>query len=220
VPAQSWQPPPEPKPPRPVPGVRRKRLNKEDRERVTEAAEFCADVLAGRLGQPDGSWQEAWRDQVADRLSDKAGDAWQRLTRGSHHRRRRYCRRLARMARTILKAKDRLHDLAAELAGNALSVAGVRGPALDFTKELVRHIHIPVLDTKMIAAARTIQMAGIVLCLMDDRDLTRCQCFIDLALAETKERASQILEAALGNLTRLAEYGPAPVVAVSPASAP
>ena len=44
----------------------------------------------------------------------------------------------------------------------------------------------------MVAAARTIQLAGIVLCLMDERDLTRCQCFIDLALAETKERASQI----------------------------
>jgi hypothetical protein len=71
----------------------------------------------------------------------------------------------------------------------------------------------------MIAAARTIQMAGIVLCLMDQRDLTRCQCFIDLALAETKERASQILETALGNLTRLAEFGPAPAVAARPASA-
>jgi len=125
---------------------------------------------------------------------------------------------LARMARTILKTKDRLHDLAAELAGDAFSVAGVHGPALDFTKELARRIPLPF-DAKMIAAARTIQMAGIVLCLMDQRDITRCQCFIDLALAETKERASQILETALGNLTRLAEFGPAPVVAARPASA-
>lgn len=176
-------------------------------------------MLAGRLGQPDGSWQEAWRDEVADRLTDKAGDTWQRLAGSSHRRRRRYCKALARMARTILKTKDRLHDLAAELAGDAVSVAGVHGPALDFTKELVRRIHIPVLDTKMVAAARTIQMAGIVLCLMDDRDLTRCQCFIDLALAETKERASQIMEAALGNLTRLAEFSPAPSVAARPAGA-
>lgn len=198
-------------------GVGRKHLNKRDRERVTEAAEFCADVLAGRLGQPDGSWQEAWREEVADRLTDKAGDTWQRLAGSSHRRRRRYCKALARMARTILKTKDRLHDLAAELAGDAFSVAGVHGPALDFTKELVKRIPLPF-DPKMIAAARTIQMAGIVLCLMDDRDLTRCQCFIDLALAETKERASQIIEAALGNLTRLAEFGPASVAAAGPAS--
>ena len=64
----------------------------------------------------------------------------------------------------------------------------------------------------MIAAARTIQLAGIVLCLMNERDLSRCQCFIDLAQSETKERASQILDAALDNLTRLAEFGPASAV--------
>jgi hypothetical protein len=206
----SWQPPPEPKPPRPVSRVGRKRLTKRDRERVTEAAEFCADVLAGRLGRPDGSWQEAWRDEVADRLTGKAGDAWQRLARSS--RRRRYCKALARMARTILKTKDRLHDLAAELAGDAFSVAGVHGPALDFTKELVKRIPLPF-DAKMIAAARTIQMAGIVLCLMEGRDLTRCDCFIDLALAETKERVSQILETRLANWAELASFGPAPTAA-------
>jgi hypothetical protein len=119
------------------------------------------------------------------------------------------------MARTILNTKDRIHELFAELTGEAFSVAGVDGAALDFTKEVVRRIPLP-LDAKMIAAARTVQMAGIVLCLINERDLSKCQCFIDLALAETKERASQILEAALGNLTRLAEFGPVPSVAARP----
>ena len=143
----SWQPPPEPKPPPPVPAVGRRHLTKRDRERVKEAAEFCADVLAERMGEPDGSWQEAWCEEVAERLTDRAGDAWQRLALSSRRRRRRYCKMLARMARTILNTKDRIHDLVAELAGDATKVAGVQGPALDFTKELVRRIPLP-LDVK------------------------------------------------------------------------
>jgi len=119
------QAPPEPPPVRPV---RRSRLNVRERERVREAAEFCADVVG------DGSWEQT----VADRLTDRAGDAWLRLTRS---RRRRNCKKLAQMARTILKAKDQVHQLAAELAGQAASVAGVRGPALDFTKARAGETH-------------------------------------------------------------------------------
>jgi hypothetical protein len=51
---------------------------------------------------------------------------------------------------------------------------------------------------------------------MEGRDLTRCDCFIDLALAETKERVSQILETRLANWAELARYGPAPSVATRP----
>jgi len=121
--------------------------------------------------------------------------------------------RLAQMARTILKAQDQIHQLAGELASQAASVVGVRGAALDFTIELVRLILIGPVDAKLTAAARTIQIAGIVLCLMDERDLTRCGCFIDLALAETKERVSQILETRLANWAELARFSPAPSAA-------
>jgi hypothetical protein len=171
-------------------------LRKQERERVREADEFCADVLA------DGSWEQA----VAERLTDRAGNTWQRLTRS---RRKRNCKKLAQMARTILKLQDQVHQLAGELAGDFASVAGVRGAPLDFTRELVKRIPIGPVDAKLTAAARTIQMAGIVLCLMDGRDLTRCDCFIDLALAETKERMSQLLEVGLDRWTELARFGPA-----------
>jgi uncharacterized NAD(P)/FAD-binding protein YdhS len=99
------QTPPEPPPVRPV---RRPHLNVQERERIKEtAADVCANVLA------DGSWER----EVADRLTDRAGDAWQRLTRS---RRRHNCKKLAQMARTILKAKDQVHQLAAELAWHGL----------------------------------------------------------------------------------------------------
>jgi hypothetical protein len=112
------------------------------------------------------------------------------------------------LARTILKLQDQIHQLAGELAGNAASVAGVRGAPLDFTRELVARIPIRPVDARLTAAARAVQMAGIVLCLMDGRDLIRCDCFIDLALAETKEQVSQLLEARLGRWTELARFGP------------
>lgn len=60
----------------------------------------------------------------------------------------------------------------------------------------------------MIAVARGVQVAGILLCVMDDRQLTECQCFIDLALAETKERVNQILVAAMSDWADLARFIP------------
>jgi hypothetical protein len=161
----------------------------------------------------DGSWEQA----VSDRLTDLAGNAWERLKR-DRRRHRRNCKKLAQMARTILKAQDQIHRLAGQLASQAASVAGVRGPALDFTRELVKRIPIGPVDAKLTATARTIQMAGIALCLMNGRDLTRCECFIDLALAETKQRVSQILDMRLTNWAELARSGPAPPAA-GPATA-
>lgn len=86
---------------------------------------------------------------------------------------------------------------------------GADGPARAFTEELISNIPLPF-DAKMIAAARGVQVAGILLCLMDNRDLTKCECFIDLALAETKERVNQILIAAMSNWTGLARFTPGP----------
>ena len=60
----------------------------------------------------------------------------------------------------------------------------------------------------MIAVARGIQVAGILLCVMDNRDLTKCECFIDLALAETKEQVNQILVAAMFDWASLVRFRP------------
>jgi len=51
----------------------------------------------------------------------------------------------------------------------------------------------------MIAAARGVQVAGILLCILDDRELTKCEFFIDLAVAETTARVKQILVAAMSD---------------------
>lgn len=131
-----------------------------ERRRVKEATYFCADSLS-----------VGWQQAVADRAANYAQATFQRLF---GVRRRRYCKALAQMAREILKAKDHIHELAGELAGD---VAGVKGTPLAFTRELVANIPLKPIDAKMTSAARGIQVIGILLCVMTGRDVTRCQCF-------------------------------------------
>jgi len=165
----------------------------QERERVKEAAQFCADSLSS-------GWQEA----VADRATEYAQTTWERLSRS---RRKRNCEALARIARSILEAKTQIHQAVGKLFGRVVGALGAGDAARAFTEELMSNIPLPI-DAKMIAVARGVQIAGILLCVMDDRDLTECECFIDLALAETKERVKQILVAAMSDWVGLAQFRP------------
>jgi hypothetical protein len=125
----------------------------------------------------------------------------------SRSRRKRNCKALARIARAILEAKTQIHKAVGKLFGWAAGALGAGDPARAFTEELMSNIPLPI-DAKMIAVARGVQVAGILLCVMDDRDLTECECFIDLALAETMERVKQILVAAMSDWAGLARFRP------------
>ena len=131
-------------------------------------------------------------DRAANYLHPKT---WNQLFRG---RRRRDCKALADLAKAILDGKKKkLHQLvgavgawmAREFGGGALEEAVAR--------ELSQRIHIPVVDDKAVVVARSLQMIGIALCLSRGDPLNRCQSFIDLARAETKERVKQMLVVAL-----------------------
>jgi hypothetical protein len=54
---------------------------------------------------------------------------------------------------------------------------------------------------------RGVQVVGIVVCVLDGEDVTRCQCFIDLVLTETKTQVKRILLAAMADWRRLADLG-------------
>jgi hypothetical protein len=164
-----------------------------ERERVKETAAFCADSLSG-----------GWQTAVTDRITGYAQTTWERLSRS---RRKPNCKALARIARSILAAKTQIHKAAGKLFGWAAGALGAADPARAFTEELTSNIALPI-DAKMIAVARGVQVAGILLCVMEGRDLTECECFIDLALAETKERVNQILVAAMSDWTSLKKFAP------------
>jgi hypothetical protein len=165
----------------------------QERDRVREAAIFCADSLS-----------EGWQETVADRATDYAATAWQRLARS---RRKRNCKALARIARSILQAKAQIHKAVGWTFGRVVGTLGAGDPAQAFMRELASNIPLPI-DAKMIAVARGVQIAGILLCVMDGRDLTKCECFRDLAIAETKERVNQMLVAAMSDWANLARFRP------------
>jgi hypothetical protein len=168
------------------------------RERVEIAADYCSDVISG-----------GWSDAVADRAAGYVTQAtWTRLFRT----RRNHCKALAELAEQILAGKDQLYAWVGGLVSWILSMLGAGNAARDFVGELTASIPIPLIDVKVIAVARGVQVTGILLCVVRDDDLTRCQCFIDLALVETKTQVEKILVAAVEDWTILAKFPPKEVL--------
>jgi hypothetical protein len=179
----------EPKHPQRPPTPTRQELEK---KRVEEAAEFCADSVS-----------TAWQDAVADRIFDYAETTWERLKRS---RRRRSCKALARLAATVLKGKQKIHQLVGRSSGWIAGLWGADDFTRSFAADLAANIPLGPIDAKAVAVARGLQISGIVLCIMDNKDLTECECFIDLALTETKERVQQILVAGMSDWSGLARF--------------
>lgn len=170
------------------------RAEQKKRERVRKAAECCSDILT-----------DGWADAVAGRAAGYVtSETWHRLFRSGANQ----CITLARMARRMLQGKDQLHDWLGRFVEWLLSLVGVGAVARDFAGDLMSSIPIPPIDAKIVAVARGIQVTGILLCVVRDEDLTQCQCFIDLAVAEAKTKVKKILVAAMGDWTRLADFGP------------
>jgi hypothetical protein len=112
------------------------------------------------------------------------------------------CKKIAALARSLLDGKEKLHDLVGSFGGWLAEKLGGQGVERIAAKELAKKIPIPVIDEKTAVVARGLQMIGISRCLARGIPLERCQCFIDLALEETKEQVKEKLAIALGNWAR------------------
>ena len=93
------------------------------------------------------------------------------------------------------------------LASSLLGRMGSGDFARAMGAELVSRLPLPI-DAKIIAAARGLQASGIVLCLANGTEMTRCQCIIDLALSEAKDRVGSILTAATADWTGFQAFRP------------
>ena len=174
--------------------ARAERIEEKKRERVKIAADYCYDVLT-----------DGWTAAVAQRATDYVTEqTWHRIFASRSNQ----CRILAKIAREILAGKDRLHDWLGSVVAWLLSLVGIEAAARQFAGELAANIPIPPIDAKVVAVTRGIQVTGILLCVARDEDVTRCQCFIDLALAETKTRVKKILVAAMSDWITLADFPP------------
>ena len=117
------------------------------------------------------------------------------------------------MARFILKTKALIHKGVGKLFGWVVGRFGAGDAVRAFAEELASNIPLPT-DAKMIAVARGLQMAGILLCVMDDKSLEQCVCFIDLVRTESEERVKQILITGMSDWVNLARFRPRDAQAV------
>lgn len=159
------------------------------KKRVEEVQDFCTDILT-----------DGWRDVVETRVSDYiTTETFRRLTK----RHRRACKSLAAFAGRVLESKNRLHQLVGLAAQCIIGLLSGNWMVQVIARKLATKIPLPW-DAKMVAVARGIQILGILVCLSDGNELTHCQCFIDLAIDETKERVKQILASAVDDWRELA----------------
>jgi hypothetical protein len=167
------------------------------RRAIDEAVEFCAEILMD---------EEGWRNAVAGRAAKYVSQqTWERVTAGWHGYR---CRPLARLARRILTGKDNLH----EAVGATYRVWSWLGrPRIErvFAREVAERVPLPT-DQALIAAARAVHVTGIYVWVAAGRDLTYCECFIDVVKAEGQKQIKALLLAATDDWDHLGRIVPVP----------
>ncbi|TCO53075.1 hypothetical protein [Actinocrispum wychmicini] len=161
-------------------------------KRIDEATELCREILT-----------DGWQETVASRATNYVTKETWRALFGS--RRTKHCKVLADLANSILSGKQKLHNLLGSLVKWIMSRLGAGKVEQKLVQELAARLPLPW-DAKLVAVARGVQVTGILLCLADGRDLSRCQCFIELALTETKTRVKKMLSAAIEDWANLAAF--------------
>lgn len=100
---------------------------------------------------------------------------------------------LAEAASQILQANQNLHKGIGWLTSRALGFMGAGNAVSAFAGELAANLPLPT-DAKVIAVARALQVSGVAICISRSADLTRCQCFSDLALGLAKTVFKKLLK--------------------------
>lgn len=180
----------DPAPRKPKPSRRPRRLTDREKDLVEEAVAYCSGVLT------DGFIQQA-ADKATNYVDD---ETWSRLI---SHGRSKNCDALADLARNILDGKEKLHSFIGWLADQLFSLLNRSRIERIFARQLAKRIPIPLVDDHLPAVARGLQVTGIVICFLNDRELTRCACFVDLVIEEGKARVKQIITAAATDWTQL-----------------
>jgi hypothetical protein len=112
------------------------------------------------------------------------------------------------MASALLEGRKQLHQLVGRSSGRIARFLGADRTAQAFVGEVAANISLRAIDAKAVAVARSIQTSGVLLCTLRGISMTQCQCFRDLALAESQEQVREILAGAMGNWADLQRFRP------------
>jgi hypothetical protein len=141
---------------------------------------------------------------VVSRVTEYVSDQlWERLTRDWSGRR---CVTLARLARSILEGRERLHEGLGEFASRMLGLLNRSLAERQFASELVRHLPLPTVDENLIAAARGLQVTGIVVCVARSRPVMQCACFTDVVIVEGQAKVKSLITAGMEDWAGLGRF--------------
>jgi hypothetical protein len=170
-----------------------------ERRRLEEVASFCADSL-----------KDGGTAAIADRAAAYVTDETWKLLLKKH--RRKDCSDIAELARAILEGKEQLHHAIGRAADGLLGFFGRSRIERTFARELSSRIPLPW-DAQLAAAARGLQIAGIYLCFIGNRELTDCACLRDVLTSEGKAKLQGLIQAAVEDWkslpARMADIGAA-----------
>lgn len=139
-------------------------------------------------------FQNGVREAIAARAEEHVAAAtWQALVRG--RRDGHGCAEIAALAKAILTGEERLQGLAGRLLDGLLAALGRSRVERAFARDLARGLALPW-DLKLAATARGLQIAGVYVCLTDNRSLANCACLLDLMETEGTAAIRQLLSAA------------------------
>jgi hypothetical protein len=157
-----------------------------------QAAKLCADAIAGHEISQD--FQDKITDIVSESVVERLTEKWDG----------KQCKKLAKSARRLLMTRSIIRQLAAYLVNPLMLALGYQSPARMFVCELVCRMPVPWYS-KIAAAARVIQLSGICLCYANNRELTECECMIDLVRYEAKEGVGRLMTAGFDDWHEIAE---------------
>jgi hypothetical protein len=174
--------------------LRAARAKEREKRLVEEAVAYFEDAIK------DGALAAA-TDHASEYASEKT---WSRLTKGWSGRR---CQALAQIARDVLDGKDQIHAGVGKFAGYVVGI--FRGEALEraFAEEIAKRIPLPILDEKLTATARGLQITGIGVCFIQGYDISYCACFVDVAKTEGKALVKKMVLAGVDDWTSLRNVG-------------
>lgn len=162
------------------------RAERRDFDLVREAASYCADAIgSGALA----AMEERAGEYVSEKTWDKTRRSW-----GTRN-----CRALAGLARGILDGKKQIHRGVGKVTGFVMGGFGSPRIARLLAEEIAARVPLPFIDDSATIAARGVQATGIMMCLLQGRELVDCACFADVVIAEGKERTKRLLVRAMSD---------------------
>jgi hypothetical protein len=103
------------------------------------------------------------------------------------------------VANGVLGLKSRLHGTLGEAVSDVCIARRAPDVVAVFAGEVAKGISFGVIDGMLEREALRLRMAGILVCTVLDRELSRCRCFVDLFNEQGKEAVRSSVAAAVSD---------------------